>query len=115
MDDSQAFVETLVARVPALRPVLDEHVRDHDCVLPHVFMGDVTRFVVEQATADGDLSSVNSILDILENGLGIASEPITDVILASFVENLAGEGRALRVLLPLMGEELRKQTLLISG
>lgn len=40
-----ALVGELVSRVPELLPVLQAHLDDYDGLLPHLFMGDVTRWI----------------------------------------------------------------------
>jgi hypothetical protein len=51
-------MDSLLAVVPALRPVYVARISDHDGLLPHAFFGDVTRFAVANAgvpapTSDG--------------------------------------------------------------
>ena len=41
----EQFIEYVLAKVPQLRAVHSEHLKDNDELLPHVFMGDVTRFL----------------------------------------------------------------------
>ena len=40
------FVEHLLSKFPDLQPIDDSHMADNGELLPHVFMGSVTRFVV---------------------------------------------------------------------
>jgi hypothetical protein len=40
------YVRNLVRLVPSLLPAMDEHLKDNDEMLPHVFFGDLTRVVI---------------------------------------------------------------------
>jgi len=51
MTTIRSLIERLLASVPDLRGVYDEHISDNDELLPHVFFGDVTRFAIENAAA----------------------------------------------------------------
>ena len=55
-------VAELVTQVPELAPRLAEHQQDYDEILPHVFFGDVVRYVEahcdELTTAMPDLGTV---------------------------------------------------------
>lgn len=67
-----AFIEGVVEAAPSLRHVFDEHRRDYDGdVLPHLFMHDVTRWVLEQAGQPRFPSGVKSLLEFFES----SSEP----------------------------------------
>lgn len=71
-----AFIEGVVEAAPSLRHVFDEHSSDYDGdVLPHLFMQDVTRWVLEQARRPRFPSEVQSLLDFFESSL----EPEEDV------------------------------------
>ena len=41
-----AFVPTLLAELPGLQRIYDAHLQAYDEVLPHVFVGDLTRYVI---------------------------------------------------------------------
>jgi hypothetical protein len=45
-----SFIKELLRTVPELQPAYAEHLNDNDTLLPHVFMGDVTRFVIAEAS-----------------------------------------------------------------
>jgi hypothetical protein len=79
----------LIARVPAFEPVYREHLEDNDGeLLPHVLFGDLSRFVVS-ADARGDDALVRSTLDFLENVLTEGDEAAQNLVVVSFVENIA--------------------------
>lgn len=106
-------VEQLVARVPELRPAFDEHVRDYDELLAHVFFGDVSRFVVT-AEVSGSDELVERTLGALEALLKEEDAEIRELVGAFFVENIAWDAddaseRVRRELPPLWAAELRRQ------
>lgn len=106
-------VAKLVARVPQLEPAYEEHIRDHDELLDHVFFGDVSRFVVA-AEASGEDELVGRMLAALEELLREDDPEIRELIAASFVENVAWDvddasDRIRQRLPPLLADELRQQ------
>lgn len=111
----ETFIEKLLLVAPELNTVYDEHVADNDMLLPHVFMGDVTRFVVDQASGVRNLSVVQRILDYFETELRSGSTESIELIRASFVENLIGEAMAVDTIKALMGTQLCKEVESIFG
>jgi hypothetical protein len=88
-------VSTLVREAPGLRPLYEEHCRDYDEVLPHVFFGDVKRFVAqafEAAKSSADNRSLKDaalkILSVLERAMGTNDERLRELVSVSFLENL---------------------------
>jgi hypothetical protein len=79
--------------VPELRPAYEEHLADNDELLPHVFFGDVSRSVVSRASA-GDSDVVARILSCLERVLTEGDEQASELVVVSFVENIAPEDGA---------------------
>jgi hypothetical protein len=109
MNSNASFIEELLRRVPDLKPIYEEHLLDNETLLPHVFMGGVTRFTVTEAGNPLMRSSVTGLLDHLENELRIGGDSVKELICVSFVENLLGESTALQVLTPLMGPMLKTE------
>ena len=105
---SVSFIEELIRLVPELKPIFDEHVTDNDFLLPHVFMGDVTRFAIAEAGKSRSCA-IETLLQHLENGLESGSNYVKELISLSFAENLLGETTALKVLKPLMGPNLKTE------
>jgi hypothetical protein len=104
------FIEELLNVEPALREVFDQHIRDNGEVLPHVFMGDVTRFVISAAARRNSADpTLPKLIHFLETRFAVAGEDIKNLISVSFVENLVGEDEALGVLVPMMGPYLREE------
>ena len=74
--------------------VYDKHIEDYDELLPHVFFGDLTRYVVELYKATLDCSQdkskwdeLDTILSYLEDGISGNDEEIQELIAVSFLEN----------------------------
>lgn len=65
--------------------ILQDHINDNDEILPHVFMGDVTRYVVSGGPERKE------VVSRLNKGLAEGSDDIQHVIAASFVENIESE------------------------
>ena len=114
MGANEALIERLLQVVPELKPHYEEHLADHDKLLPHVFMGDVTRFAIRESATPPRLPVVERLLTVLEAGLS-GPEEVQELIVASFVENLMGEKGALKTLKPLAGPLLREQIEAICG
>lgn len=112
------FIEQLVGRYPGLKPIFDEHVSDNfGEVLPHLFFGDLTRYVVakftdtqkgapEDAKAESDL---RRLLNDLENAYADGQEEIQELISVSFLENLPRPGEEASGVRTWLGPELSAQ------
>jgi hypothetical protein len=105
---NSAFVKRLLAVAPQFRVAYTRHLKGNDELLPHVFMGDVTREVIAACKNPSELVSVKALLPFFESELKSGDAEATDLISASFCENLIGETHAIEVLLPLMGPSLRQ-------
>jgi hypothetical protein len=102
------FIEALLQRVAELTPVYEAHLNDNGTLLPHVFMGDVTRWTIAEVERYRE-ETLRKLLSCLEDGLLVGPEDVRELIIVSFVENLMGETTALSVLKPLMGEKLKTE------
>jgi hypothetical protein len=109
MNTNASLIEGMLRRVPQLKALYDEHMTDHDALLPHVFMGDVTRFAIAEAERPGSQASVTALLEHLEDGLKFGRDEVKELIVVSFVENLTGETAAVKALEPLMGQSLKAE------
>ncbi len=105
------YINKLIDQVPELRYVYDEHIHDNDELLPHVFLGDVTRYVVQQVRLGetGSAKPVERILSILDQGMGSSDEQVKELISVSFVENLVEHDEVLASLNGLIGLNLKKE------
>lgn len=109
-----AFVGALAHRFPALLSVLEEHLEEQRGeVLPHVLMGEVTRWLVAQFIgAGGSDVAIRDVLGFMEQAFNSGGEQVQELLAVSFLENLPrpGEpGSEIRSILgPSMQEELRR-------
>lgn len=91
-----SLVHELAAKMPPLRAQLEQHVADYEEVLPHVFMGDVSRYAIEQyrqyAGGAGDAGeSLRLLFSVTEVAAQDGDEDLKDLISVSFLENIAAE------------------------
>jgi hypothetical protein len=92
-DDTTAhlLVTKLVGEALALRPFLDDHVAFNNELLPHVFFGDVTRFVVSGFAEHPERrADTEKILVVLEEAMGSPDEDVQNLVSVSFCEKLLG-------------------------
>ena len=93
MTSVEELTRDLVAVAPALGPVLAAHRAEFDGeLLPHLFMADVTRWLVTGGPAA-------SVLAVLERHLAEGDTEVQNVIALSFLENLEATDTALRAAL----------------
>jgi hypothetical protein len=113
---SAAFIQRLLVVAPELGPIYDEHMQsNYDELLPYLFMGDVTRFLIEVSGERAAKFSGKKILDYFESELASGDESVDALIYLGFCENLLGEERALTILRPQMGECLATAMKKVSG
>ncbi len=101
------LVRLLAAEYLDLRALLDEHMAEHRGeVLPHVFMGDVTRWVVSIAADSQRHNELRRILQLLENEFERGDEPVRELISVSFLENLPLGGKPRSDIVQALGPNL---------
>ena len=100
---SEPFIQRLIETAPELRAAYDAHLRDNDELLSCVFLGDVTRIVVERCTDGDGTELLGGLLGLLERELEAKDPRIEQLVVLGFCENLLGETYALNVLVPMMG------------
>jgi len=115
---SAEFIRSLVEKHPSLDPLLREHLVDFGEVLPHVFFGDLTRYVISEFCRFGDDHTatdgpqLKGLLDELERAFAAGTDEVSELIAVSFLENLprpGEEGAGVRDLLgPALRAELRR-------
>jgi hypothetical protein len=71
----------MILAAPELEFVRRQHVVDHHEILPHVLLGDVTRWIVAHHPQA-------RLLAVLEHHLSTGGEEVRNVIAVSFLENL---------------------------
>jgi hypothetical protein len=110
------FIDNLLIKVPELQPLYNEHMLDYDSMLPHVFMGDLTRFVVtlhKDILVEGwrrrKKKMLALILEELEQALVLGNHDLQELICVSFIENLDPLDKDYKALELLFGKELLKQ------
>jgi hypothetical protein len=105
-----AFVQHLVSAAPVLAPIYEEHLRDNfNELLPHVFFGDVTRFVISGfSDRPARRKDAEKILALLEQAMASPTEEVLNVLSVSFCENLLGEG-PLDAIRATLGPKLRAE------
>ena len=111
------LVDRLVRRVPALEPLLREHLADNfGEVLPHLFFGELTRYVVSELGGAGDdprtqerKAALQTLLDELEEGFANGGEEVAELICVSFLENLPRKGEEGDVVRDLLGPRLKSE------
>ncbi len=100
------FVDGLVQSVTDLGLLYREHLADNDFLLPHVFLADVARYVLEAANSSGSSRAAGRVLDTIESALAAANPVVEDLVTVSFAENVAWETNVDQVV-DLAGPRLR--------
>ena len=89
-DPAATFVHDLVDKFEDLRPLLEEHTAYYEELLPHVFFGDLTRYVVSLFASDDPQlrAEMNAIVAYLDGAYSTRAYEVKNLIGVSFVENL---------------------------
>ena len=114
MTPPELFAE-VATRAPSFNFFVEEHLRDHDGLLPHLLMSDLLRFVGSHyvplshtQAVPPTAAEVREILAILDREV-VGGDPATEnAIAVSFVENLEAEP-FFAPLLGAFGPNLRRQ------
>lgn len=101
MSETKAFCERLALDFPGVRTILDEHVAYHEELLPHVFLGDLTRYLL----AGG--KDKTAIVQRLEDAISTGIPAIDELIAVSFVENIEKHFELEEALMGVNGNKLR--------
>jgi hypothetical protein len=108
-DKTVLFVREMVSGFPGLAPLLKEHLdRNLGEVLPHVFFGDVTRYVVK-LDGEGARAELQAILDYLEETFAAQSDELGTLISVSFLENLQWDDNSGTRIRNMIGPHLKKE------
>jgi hypothetical protein len=81
-----SLVKALAAEVPELHDLLEEHIHDYDEILPHVFFGDLTAWVIRQDPSSS--ASLDRVLAMLDEAFGSGSTAVEELVYVSFLEGL---------------------------
>ena len=79
------FIKHLVASNPVLEPILAEHIEDNDIILPHVFFGDLVRYLKNPESKYKDKMQ---LLRSIGEDAKSASKEVRELLSVSFLENL---------------------------
>src|SRR5260370_35319951 len=120
-DQTISFVRSMVGRFPGLCGPLEEHIEaNFGEVLPHVFFGDVTRYVVSLLLATRSSAclpprrELRDILSYLEEAYAAGDEELRELISVSFLENLPRPGERGAEVRRMIGPNLRRHLELIG-
>ena len=113
--NAEDFIRRLILAVPELNDVYRQHLSEQDELLPHVLLGDVTRFVVLNATRGEAADWLARFLSQMDAELLSGNDEVAELIGVSFVENLCGENAAIQALLPRLSKALRTEVKSICG
>jgi len=106
----ETIVSDLIHESSELRPLYEEHLQDYGGGLPHVFFGDVTRFV-EDAFAHPPSSPSRQIglkiLALLERAMSSDDRRLQELVSTSFLENLDQDGNAFNDIQASLGPALK--------
>ncbi len=95
-EESQAAIRSLVSEHEMLQPILDEHVRDGDEILPHVLMADIARFmgalVADRSDDPVVMRDVEAIIGTLDTQFREGGYAVRNVVAVSFLEQLPSTG-----------------------
>jgi len=80
-----SYCEDLAKQCPDVRELLDDHINDNDELLPHVFFGDVTRWIL------ADRPGRIQVVKFLDQHISGGNSDIENLIAVSFIENLESQ------------------------
>ena len=103
MSATQTLCEQLAREFPGIGALLEEHLADNGELLPHVFFGDLTRYVI--AGNRDQAAVVQSLEDTMSSG--VAS--IEELIGVSFVENIETREELEQALAGVNGNKIREE------
>lgn len=98
--DEIEFAERLVAAFPLLVPELEEHIRDYDELLLHLFVADVERWAEVQAIEDPD--QAKELIDHLVAEYDRGDPYVTNALAVSFLEHIQTDSPLAPVARPLV-------------
>lgn len=100
-ESTESCVRWIVQGVPELQPVLAEHVEDNfGELLPHVFFGDLTRWLNAEVAARPTSDAAGRLLWALDQAYANGDDDIRELVTVSFLEILDDDSPATAVLSP---------------
>ena len=112
MWNEKVFFEMMLNKVPELCPFYEEHLADNDELLPHVFMRDVTRFIVDlqnqmlQSKSEKVEKVVSKLFTLFEDAMNYGNSEVQNLVAVSFLENLESDNPSYSVLKSKFGQKL---------
>jgi hypothetical protein len=103
VQDEIHFCEDFASKFSGIAQLLSEHVAYFDEILPHVFMGDVTRYV---HTLPPDRAS---IVQFLEDVFPSGNKAVEELIAVSFIENIETREDLCRILAGVNSQRLTEE------
>jgi hypothetical protein len=88
MTPSEAAVKLLIAAVPALQRLIDEHEAAYGELLPSVFLGEVAKWVTRSVNDDGEVEAARRTLDVMEYLMVAGAPDVKDLVATGFLEGL---------------------------
>lgn len=104
-----AFVGALCWHVPELLPTMQAHLDTYEELLPHVLMGDVTRWIVEKFCENPEDELLKKTLEFMEKSFSQGSYDTQEIITVSFLENLPSPGEDGFEVRSLLGRSLQDE------
>jgi len=103
VSETKRLCERLASQFLGVGALLEEHLADNGELLPHVFFGDLTRYVL----ADGE--DKVAVVQCLENAMYGGAPSVEELIAVSFVENIETLDELSQVLVGISGNKLREE------
>ena len=95
MSAPSAYIQELAMKIGSIKDIYDQHLKEYDELLPHVFLGDLTRYIVHRVRSilSGEhgiegRSEIEIIMQHFEKGMTSGTVEIQELIAVSFLENL---------------------------
>jgi hypothetical protein len=111
----ESFIPALVVEVPGFRAIYEAHLDAYDEVLPHVLLGDLTRYVIDtyrQSRIDASgiaQQTMHEVLAFLEHAMQSSDPRLLELISVSFLENLSQAADDYGEIKVLLGSHLAKE------
>jgi hypothetical protein len=103
MSETKRLCEQLASQFRGVGALLEEHLADNGELLPHVFFGDLTRYVL----AGGEDKVV--VVQHLEDAMYSGVPSVQELIAVSFVENIETQDELAQVLVDVNGNKIREE------
>lgn len=105
-----SFPDQLRTTVPGFDRVYDEHIVDHDEVLPHILLADLVRFLSSEVELHGAKSkALRQAMPLLERGMNSRDPRVQELVAVSFLENLDPGDPHFPTIRSLFGPKLEEQ------